>query len=75
MQRGPIGPLCMSAAIIVQQLTDGNFACVWINGLDGRPVVRGGEFPETCGLCQPITLAIHRQDVDMVGQPVEERAG
>jgi len=67
MQRGPIGPLCMSAAKIVQQLTDGNFASVWINSLDGglAVCVRGGEFPGTCGLRQSITLAIHRQDVDV----------
>ena len=77
MQRGPIGPLCMSAAKIVQQLTDGNFASVWINSLDGGLVVcvRGGEFPGACGLRQSITLAIQRQDVDVVGQPVEKRAG
>src|SRR5665647_2798514 len=38
MQRGPIGPLCMSASRIVLRLPGGNFACVWIKGLDGRPV-------------------------------------
>src|SRR5450759_3944651 len=32
-------------------------------------------FRGKCGLRQPITLAVHRQDVDVVGQPVEERAG
>ena len=68
MQRGPIGPLCMSAAKNVPQLTVGNFASVWINGLDGGLVVcvRGGEFPGACGLRQSITFAIHRQDVDVV---------
>ena len=51
-----------------------NFASVWINGLDGRLVVRvrDGEFPAACGLRQAITLAIHRQYVDVVGQPVED---
>src|SRR5450756_1182784 len=74
MQRGPIGPLCMSAAKIVQQLTDGNFASAWINGFDGGLVVcvRDGKFPAVCGLRQAITLTIHRQDVDVVGQPVEK---
>jgi hypothetical protein len=46
----------MSAAKIVQQLTDGNFASVWINGLDGGLVVcvRDGKFPAVCGLRQAI---------------------
>ena len=39
MQRGPIGPLCISAAKIVWQLTAGDFASVWINGLDGGLIV------------------------------------
>ena len=77
MQRGPIGPLCMSVAEIVVRLPGGNFAGVRINGLAGGLVVRprGGEFAAARGLRQPITLAVHRQDVDMVGQPVEKRAG
>src|SRR5487761_1966027 len=77
MQRGPIGPLCMSAAKIVQQLTDGNFASVWINSLDGGLVVcvGGGEFAVACGLRLALALSIHREDMDVVGQPVEKRAG
>ena len=77
MQRGPIGPLCMSAAKIIPLLTGGNFASVWIDCPCGGPVVhvRGSELAGTCGLRKAITLAVHRQDVDMVGQPVEERAG
>ena len=71
------GPFACRRRKIVPELTDGNFASVWIDYLGGGPFVRvgGGEFPGTRGLRQPITLAIHRQDVDMVGQPVEERAG
>src|ERR1035437_267188 len=77
MRRGPIGPLRMSAAKIVLRLPGGNFAGVWIKGLDGRLAVhvRDGGFSAACGLRQPVALAVHRQDVDMVGQPVEKRAG
>jgi hypothetical protein len=39
MRRGPIGPLRMSAAKIVLRLPGGNFAGVWIKGLDGRLAV------------------------------------
>ena len=51
-----------SGAKIVPQLTDGNFASVWINGFDGGLVVcvRDGKFPAARRLRQAITLTIHR---------------
>src|SRR3984893_15386808 len=77
MQRGPIGLLCMSASRIVPRLPGGNFAEVWINGLAGRLAVhvRDGGISAARGLRQPVALAGHRQDVDVVGQPVEKRTG
>ena len=74
MQRGPIGPLCMSAAKIALRLPGCNFAGVWIRRLDGRLAVhvRDGGFSAACGMRQPVALAVHRQDMDMVGQPVEK---
>jgi len=71
----------MSVPRIVLRLSGGNFARVWVNdldgGLDGGQVVhvRGGELPAARGLRQSIALTIHRQNVDVVGQPVEESAG
>lgn len=62
-QRGGVkaGQWRMSAVKIVSQLTNGNFASVWIDSLGGGLVARiRGEFPAMCGLRQPITLAIHR---------------
>ena len=65
MQRGPIGPLCMSAAKIVRQLTGGNFASVWINNLDG------GLVNSSCGsgvLVRDISSERH-QVIDCLRRP------
>jgi hypothetical protein len=66
-----------SRTALCRDLAASNFASVWIDSLGGGLVVRvrDGEFPAACGLRQAIALAIHRQDVDVVGQPVEKRAG
>jgi hypothetical protein len=67
----------MSASRIVLRLPGGNFAGVRIYGLTSRLAVhvRDGGFSAACGLRQPVAVAVPRQDVDMVGQPVEKRAG
>jgi hypothetical protein len=42
-------------------------------GINGVSVRRG--FPAAdLGLLQPVAFAVHLQDVDMVGQPIEERS-
>src|SRR5665647_2542796 len=48
-----------------------------VTDVDGESAghVRDGGFAAACGLRQPVALAVQRQDVDMVGQPVEKRTG
>lgn len=36
---------------------------------------RSGPAPSFSGLLQPIPVTVHGQDVNVVGQPVEQRAG
>ena len=35
----------------------------------------GGGAPTPSGLLQPVAVAVHRQDADVVGEPVEQRTG
>ena len=62
-------------AKLSQRLSGSDFASVGIDKLDGGLVLWAwsGVFPPARGLRQPITLTVHSQDVDVVGQPIEER--
>ena len=73
MQRGPIGPLCISAAKIFRRLRRGDFPGV---GIDER--LRGWlrlfSVPGS-GLLEPVALAVHLENVDVMGEAIEQRAG
>jgi hypothetical protein len=77
--RGPIGPLAVSSAL-PRGSGFADFAGLGIDGLgDGLvllcPIGPGGGTTTSGGLLQAVAVAVHGEDMNVVGQPVEQRAG
>mgnify|MGYP002386131676 FL=1 len=74
MARAPIGALAISRS---RDCSGDDLAGFGIGFIDGGLVLlrRGGGAPATSGLPEAVAVAVHRQDADVVGQPVEQRAG
>jgi hypothetical protein len=56
----------------------GDLAGSWIDGVGGTGLVLlrpGGGAASTGGLLQTVAVAVHRQDMDVVRQPIEQRTG
>src|SRR5690606_17473960 len=53
---------------------DGNLAGVGIGDLGGLVLLRPTG-AAAGGLLEPVAVAVHGQDADVVGEPVEQRAG
>ena len=74
MKRAPIGALFISLALL--RSGGGDLAGVRVDDLCGLVLLRpGGGAAAAGGLLQPVAVAIHRQDADVVSKPVEQRAG
>jgi hypothetical protein len=74
MLSAPIGALSMRRTS--SGSTCGDFAGIGIDGLGGLVLLRP-DFGAAAagGLLEPVAVAIHGQNVDVVDQPVEQRAG
>jgi fructose-bisphosphate aldolase class I len=74
MRRGPIGPLRMSISSFGSG--GGDLAGLGIDELCGGLVLlRPGGTAPASGLPQAVAVAVHGQDADVVGQPIEQGAG
>ena len=54
-----------------------NFAGIWIDGgglVLLRPGLSGGGTAPAGGFLEAVTVAVHGEDADVVGEPVQERA-
>ena len=77
MTRGPIGPLVISAARTFGALRPGDLTGLGVDAVSGGLVLLrpGCGAPAAGGLFQAVAIAVQRQDVDVMGEPVEQRPG
>jgi hypothetical protein len=74
MQRAPIGALCISSSIFLLGLK--YLAGVWVGYDTGLVLLRpSGGAAAASRLLEAVAVAVHGQDADVVGEPVEQRAG